>query len=310
MTSLHDKYRPSSFEDVVGQSEVVKSIVPAIDKDRSQAFLLSGPSGCGKTTLARLAAHHAGCDANNIISVDAATHTGIDNIRDIQEMLRYKPMNEITGRAIIIDECHMLSKAAWNALLAVVEEPPPWILWFFCTTEPSKVPVTIKTRCMAYTVKSLTEKDLATLCSTVCKAENIKTLPEIIELIISKANGSARQMLVNLATCQEAMSRKEAALLLQAQIENDSLLDLCRFVVKKQGSWQALMTRVSAVDPQNAEGIRIMLVNYIAAALKASQNEKDTVFFLQLLDKVSTPYTSSDNMAPLYLSLGNIWFGE
>lgn len=309
MSALHDKYRPNSFEQVVGQAEIVKSIIPAIDKDRSRAFLFTGPSGCGKTTLARLAAYHAGCDVSEVVQIDAATHTGVDNIRDVQEMIRYKPMKESAGRAIILDEAHMLTKSAWNALLLVVEEPPPWILWFFCTTEPSKIPATIKTRCVSYAVKLLSEKDMGVLCARVCKAEGIKLLPEIIDLVISKAVGSARQMLVNLATCQEATSRKEAAQLLQTQIDSDPLLELCRFIVKKQGSWQALMAIVDKIEPQNAESIRIVVCAYVGKALGSAKTEKDAVFFLELLDQFATVYQGND-MSPLYLSLGHVWFGD
>jgi DNA polymerase-3 subunit gamma/tau len=145
-TSLATKYRPETWEEVVGQDAVVKSMKVVVTKKSSKCFLLSGPSGCGKTTLARIAARSLGIKGGGALrEIDAASKTGVDDMRQVCVDLGYKVLGG-GSRGLIVDECHQLSKAAWNSLLKITEEPPPDTYWFFCTTEPSKVPVTIKRR--------------------------------------------------------------------------------------------------------------------------------------------------------------------
>ncbi len=129
MEPLHLKYRPKDFDEVVGQDAVVKSLQQAVKNNAGHTFLFTGLSGVGKTTLARITAATVGCVSSNLIEIDAATHTGVDDMRDVTFSLKYKPIGVGSVKVIIVDECHMLSKSAWNSLLKVLEEPPAWVYW-------------------------------------------------------------------------------------------------------------------------------------------------------------------------------------
>src|SRR3989304_1453147 len=146
--TLHTKYRPKHFEEVIGQIEIVKSLQNLIETGKMpKSFLFTGPSGTGKTTLARIIANKLGCDIQNIIEVDAATNTGVEDMRVLCEGLRYPAFGLTTVKVAIVDECQEISKSSWSSLLKIIEEPPSHLYFVFCTTEPSKVLDTIKTRC-------------------------------------------------------------------------------------------------------------------------------------------------------------------
>lgn len=308
--SLHTKYRPNYFDEVVGQNEVVKSLESIIQKRRSQTFLFMGPSGTGKTTLARICAFEVGCNESEIVPVDAATHTGVDEMRNVVEKTRYIPIGGMsTTRAFIIDECHMLSKSAWNSLLMATEEPPPYIFWFFCTTEPGKIPKTIETRCSKYTLRLMSDADLEVLLDRVLNLEKAKLDPGVRELVIKEARGSARQLLVNLGVCLDVTDRKAAAVLLQSAEGSDATIELCRFLIKG-GSWQNALGIVGKFNGESPEGIRIVVNNYVAAVLKNAKSGNEAIRLLTILDAFADTYNASENMAPLYRSIGRVVFAE
>ena len=144
---LHIKWRPQKLNDVISHAFVVSSLKALLkEKECPHSFLFTGPSGVGKTTLARIVASYLEAA---VLEIDAATNTGIDAMRAVQDMARYKAIDN-EKRVVIIDECHALSKQTWQSLLKIVEEPPAHLYWAFCTTEPDKVPATIKTRCVQY----------------------------------------------------------------------------------------------------------------------------------------------------------------
>lgn len=300
---LHVKYRPHTFKEVVGQSAVVTSMSKLIARKGSHSFLLSGPSGVGKTTLARIAAHEVGCEDKDLMEIDAATHTGVDAMRQIQETLRYRPFGNTKARAIIVDEAHGLSRQAWEALLKVVEEPPEHIYWFFCTTQLGKVPATIKTRCTSYALKSVADRDLGVLLDDVIASEKIKISDSIADLVIKEALGSPRQLLVNLALCQDLTDHKKAAEVLRSALTSDPVLELCRYLVKG-GSWAKAMNLVGKLSEENPESVRIVICNYLATVLKGTNSDQPARNLLHILEAFSMPYNASENAAPLLLSVG------
>ena len=148
---LHLKYRPTNLDEVIGQNAVVQSLKQQLTgQSTPHAFLFLGPSGVGKTSIARILAGMMKCDDANILEIDAATHSGVENMRSVTQMAQYRGIGESPNKFIIVDEVHALSKATFQSLLLSIEEPPPHVYWALCTTEPDKIPTTIKTRCAAY----------------------------------------------------------------------------------------------------------------------------------------------------------------
>jgi DNA polymerase-3 subunit gamma/tau len=209
-TGLLNKYRPANFDKVLGQDAAVASLQEAIKQKRGRAFLFTGRSGIGKTSLAYIAAAALGCKPTDRIEIDAATNGGVDDMWELASRLIYRPLGG-GAKAIILDECHMLSRSAWNGLLKPIEQPPEHACWLLCTTEPTKVPDTIRSRCLHYDLKPIGYVSLVGLVNTVAEREHIKLADGVARLCAKEAEGSARQALANLAICANAKSRDEAA---------------------------------------------------------------------------------------------------
>jgi DNA polymerase III subunit gamma/tau len=215
---LARKYRPQTFSELIGQDAMVKTLANAIARGRiAHAFLLTGVRGVGKTSTARLIAKALNCIGPDgqggptispcnvcepcraisegrhidVIEMDAASHTGIDDIREIIDAVRYASVSA-RYKIYIIDEVHMLSKAAFNALLKTLEEPPEHVKFLFATTEVNKVPVTVLSRCQRFDLRRIPAEKLASHFADVSKAEEVEVDPEALGMIARAAEGSAR----------------------------------------------------------------------------------------------------------------------
>lgn len=215
---LARKYRPQTFAELIGQDAMVQTLANAIERGRiAHAFLLTGVRGVGKTSTARLIAKALNCigpDGNggptitpcnvceqcraisegrhiDVIEMDAASHTGIDDIREIIDAVRYASVSA-RYKIYIVDEVHMLSKAAFNALLKTLEEPPEHVKFLFATTEVNKVPVTVLSRCQRFDLRRIPAEKLAAHYADVSKAEGVEIEPEALGMIAKAAEGSAR----------------------------------------------------------------------------------------------------------------------
>lgn len=308
MTSLHTTHRPSIFDDVVGQGDVVASLKRVVKEGRAHTFLLTGPSGVGKTSLARIVAAAFANTANttsNILEIDAATNSGADAMREVISKTHYRAVGGSPVKAIIVDECSRLSAAAWTILLKPIEEPPKHCYWFFCTTEPGKVPKTILTRCLRYDLKLVDEVALYELLVKVSRAENFDISEDVLEVIAEGSGGSPRQSLVFLEACRFCETASDARRVIRTAAQMKEPVDLARLLIAKQGgSWQAAVKIINAMDNVDAETVRIVLVNYVAGALAKSRTEGEAKNLLRVLECFSTPYVSSDKLAPLFMSIG------
>ena len=220
--SLYRKYRPKTFSDVYGQEHITKILKNQIANQKvSHAYLFCGSRGTGKTTCAKILAKAVNCEnANNgdpcnkcdmclgiesgriidVIEIDAASNNGVDNIREIREDAAYTP-GDSSKKVYIIDEVHMLSAGAFNALLKTLEEPPPHIIFILATTEINKIPATILSRCQRHDFRRIPPEVIAELLKNGCEKENIKIEDKAIDLIARLANGAARDAWNILEAC-------------------------------------------------------------------------------------------------------------
>jgi DNA polymerase-3 subunit gamma/tau len=215
---LARKYRPRNFDELIGQDALVRTLTNAIESGRiAHAFMLTGVRGVGKTTTARIIAkalNYKGPDGKSgpttgptddcklcqaitedrhpdVIEMDAASHTGVENMREILDGVRYAP-TEARYKIYVIDEVHMLSKSAFNALLKTLEEPPPHVKFIFATTEIRRVPITVLSRCQRFDLRRVDVPTLSDHFLNICKKENVKADADAIELIARAADGSVR----------------------------------------------------------------------------------------------------------------------
>lgn len=309
MTALITKHRPKAFAQVVGQDATIKAMTRVIEQGTSQQFMFSGFTGCGKTTLARIAAAMLGCASNDILEIPAAVYGNVEKMRELETIMKYRPIGGGQKRAVILDECHALSKQAWDALLKAIEEPNEYVLWFFCTTNISKVPDTIKTRCTKFVIKPLSNDHLEKVIARVAKREEIEVTPGVMQVLAREAGGSARQALSNLAVAGGAETAKEAERLLHVASESDPTIALCRFLMRP-GSWVAAMGIINQLEDESSEGIRIIVCNYFAKVIQGAKTNDSAGAALTVLDAFSTTYNSAEGRAPLLLSIGRVMLGE
>jgi len=201
--ALYRKYRPETFDEVIGQDHVVRAISGGLKSGKvSHAYLLCGPRGIGKTTVARIIAKELNTSVNDIYEMDAASNRGIDDIREINENIRSLPFDS-KYKIYILDEVHMFTKEAWNALLKTIEEPPEHVIFILATTEIEKVPETIVSRCQSFIFKKPSDIVLSKFISSFAKKEGYEIERGGAELIALLADGAFRDAL---GTLQKVLS--------------------------------------------------------------------------------------------------------
>ena len=269
---LARKWRPKDFADTVGQEHVLQALINALDSGRlHHAYLFTGTRGVGKTTIARILAKALNCETGvtsepcgecsacveidegrfvDLIEVDAASKTKVDDTRDMLDNVQYAPAR---GRykVYLIDEVHMLSKSSFNALLKTLEEPPPHVKFLLATTDPQKLPVTVLSRCLQFNLKRMTPRLISDRLEHICKAESIEADAAALATIARAADGSMRDALSLLdqaiAFCGGSINEPQVAQML-GTIDRDHVVRLLRLLA--DGDAKGIVAAIREIDEQ------------------------------------------------------------
>lgn len=251
------KWRPQKFSEVVGQEHVTVTLENAIKNDRlASAYLFSGPRGVGKTTTARILAKAINCETGptptpcntcticqeitqgnsiDVLEIDGASNRGIDEVRNLRESTRYTPAKS-RNKIYIVDEVHMLTNEAFNALLKTLEEPPPHVVFIFATTEINKVPATILSRCQRFDFKRISNKKIVDQLKTICTHDKIKIEDSALHIIAKKADGSMRdsESLLDqvVSFCGTKVAEKDVAELL-GLVQQELFIEIGEAILQK-----------------------------------------------------------------------------
>ena len=300
---LSRRYRPKAFDEIVGQKHVVTTLVNALQSDRvAHAYLFAGPRGVGKTSMARILSKALNCQKGttdtpcnkcstcnsitngndiDVLEIDGASNRGIDEIRNIRQNVGYAPAVS-KHKIYIIDEVHMLTKEAFNALLKTLEEPPAHVKFIFATTSPSRVPDTVQSRCQRFDFKNISIADISDRLSQICKAENIAAEKEVLQSIAKYARGGLRDsesILDQLASfCHEKITLRDVYDIFGV-VSEEKLSSLVNSFTEKKPELSIEIFHSIMESGRDIEGFIDQLLLYIRDLLLVSvcKKESDTM---------------------------------
>lgn len=270
MKSLAVKYRPSTFEEVCGNQVTVKILKRVLELNKPKnAYLFAGPSGCGKTTCARIFANNLNGGIGDPVEIDAASNNGVDQVRAIVESANQR---SLTGmyKIYIIDECHMITSAGWNAFLKGIEETPEYTIFMFCTTEPNKIPTTILNRVQRFNISKIDNQEIKDRLVYICQQEGFINYEDTCELISKLSNGGMREAITKLDQCADLsadLSLENSKLVLgEAPFERMMKLTNCLI----GGNEQFTLAAIETLD-QEGRDLKQFIDDYLSFVLELTK---------------------------------------
>lgn len=259
---LHLRFRPRTFEEFIGSEAIKESIQSGLH--RTHTYLFTGLRGTGKTTLARLISYALGAGDRDIVEIDAADRTGVDDARELKSTLQYAPMQGKV-KVYIIDEVHRLTGNAQDSLLKTLEEPPDHVYFILCTTDVNKLASTIRSRAKEYELQPFNKDNAGKVIDWICAEEKIELHAEVRKLLIQRCEGIPRELIVNLDKVRDIEDLEKVKELIQSASEKAEVLDLCRLLVKG-GTWLAVREVLSGIK-EDPEAVRRAALGYLGRVL-------------------------------------------
>jgi len=315
---LARKYRPSTFSEVVGQQHILTALENSIQHNKlHQAYMFSGTRGVGKTTIARVFAKCLNCQKGDMpqvepcnecsacleikagrhiefLEVDAASRTGVDDMRELLESVQYKPANA-RYKIYLIDEVHMLSKSSFNALLKTLEEPPPHVMFLMATTEVEKVPKTVLSRCLQLNLKTIPENQIRDHIQSLLDLENIKYDEESLALIASSAQGSIRD---GLTLLDQAIAHGNGVLeadqvkALLGTIDQSYIIELVKNVAASDGDGAYLtLNKITELNVEYEQVLKIIISVFHKISLHQQLQNSEDAGIMQLAESIDPQVT-------------------
>lgn len=292
--ALYRKYRPQTFNDIVGQNHIVSVLKNAIDKNQiSHAYLFYGSRGTGKTSIAKIFANEVNGNEIyqkenvDIIEIDAASNNGVDEVRDIKEAIKFLP-TEGKYKVYIIDEVHMLTTAAFNALLKTLEEPPAHVIFILATTEIHKIPATILSRCQRFEFKNLSQEQLIDRLKYIANEENLVIEDEAIEKIATLAKGGLRDAISILDQVSNYSEKITLGHILEvtSSISEDDILEFYKGLLQGDVTKSLLKYNEFVVQAKDTKLLLNDLIN-VTRDIVVYKNLKDTKHTVYNVDKIA-----------------------
>jgi DNA polymerase-3 subunit gamma/tau len=283
------KYRPKSFDEVVGNEAQIKAVKDALAHG-NHVFLFTGDAGTGKTTLARICAAYLEASELDVHEINSSDNRGIDTAREIIEQTRYNP---IDGKSVcwIIDEVHKATADWQNAMLRVLEEPPSYCYFFLCTTDPQKLISPLKTRCSIITTKLLDDVQMRQLLKRVMAGEEKKCGSEVLAKLMEVSGGCARRALKLLGKILWQEDEETQLEILDSDDSEGSAesIELCRVLVNEGATWAKVAEVLAKLDLTDCEGIRRQVLGYACAvALKQKKPSSRVIAMLEAFEAANT----------------------
>lgn len=306
-SALINRYRPLAWSEVIGHEAQLKALQRALKSgSRPHAYLFTGPSGIGKTTCARILGRELNAD---ILEIDAASNNGVDAMRQLVEFSQHTSFVGDGLRLMIIDECHALSRAAWQAILKLLEEPPNHCFLALCTTEFVKVPETIVTRCFHTTFKPLSNTEMEDLITVVSDLEEWIVDKDVFALTIQAATGQPRKGLSILQAVHDAPSRDEAKRVISLVEASDPMIELLQHLLAGKRSWKQVRASLQKIEAESFEEASIHAGRYIAGALLSCEEDSRAQKIWQILEALVFPSDTYDKKIAFIAAVGRIMWG-
>lgn len=308
MTELYKKYRPTEFNEVVGQSISSQIEKLLLNKKFPHSSLFAGSSGCGKTTIARIIRTKLNCSDTDFNEVNCADFRGIDMVRDIRSVMNLAPMAGDV-RVWLIDEAHQLSSAAQNAFLKMLEDTPAHVYFILATTEPEKLLKTIRTRCTTFKVAALNIVDAEKLVEDIAKKEDCFLTEEVVDALVKYGDGSPRQLLVLLDSIIDIEDEEDQ---LQAIFKSETrkeAIEVCRVLFQQNPSWGQITSVLSTLT-EEAESLRWLILSYSKTILiKQKTLNKKSMRAYRIIDAFKNNFYDS-KMAGLIAACFEVCFDD